>query len=67
VDDPGAAAIGEEYDVIWEGLGIIDYVIVPHYKSDHPESEIMEEVVEYLIENKIPYKTLRDGEVIIVE
>jgi dipeptidase E len=53
--------------VIWEGLGIIDYVIVPHYKSDHPESEIMEEVVEYLIENKIPYKTLRDGEVIIVE
>ena len=53
--------------MIWEGLGIIDYVIVPHYKSVHLESEIMEEVVEYLIENKIPYKTLRDGEVIIVE
>lgn len=66
-DDPYQKPYGEQYQPIWEGLSIFDYVIVPHYKSDHPESKDIDKVVDYLIGNKIPHKTLRDGEVIIVE
>jgi dipeptidase E len=47
-------------------LGFVDYSIAPHYRSNHPESAMVEEEVKYLIENKMPYKTLRDGEVIII-
>ena len=66
VDDP--IAIPEKYDkeIIWEGLGFVNYSIAPHYRSNHPESAMVEEEVKYLIENKMPYKTLRDGEVIII-
>ncbi len=37
VDDPNQKPYGEQYQTIWDGLNITDYVIVPHYKSDHPE------------------------------
>ena len=53
--------------VIWDGLGIFDYSIVPHYKSDHPESEGMNKVIEYYIKNKILFIALKDGEVIIFD
>jgi hypothetical protein len=56
-----------QYQTIWEGLNILDYVIAPHYKSDHRESEDMDKAVEYMIDNKILFKALRDGEVIIIE
>ncbi len=46
--------------LIWEGLGILDYLILPHYKSDHPESADVDREVEYCTENGIPFKTLRD-------
>ena len=51
--------------VIYQGIGLINYVPVPHYKSDHPESELVEHVVEYMKQNKIKYKTLSDGDVIL--
>jgi dipeptidase E len=51
----------------WQGLNILDYVIAPHYKSDHRESEDMDKAVEYMIDNKILFEALRDGEVIIIE
>lgn len=52
-------------NIIMEGVGVIDYLPVPHYQSNHPESEAMNEVVKYLETNNLSYKTLRDGEVII--
>ena len=54
--------------IIWEGIGLIDYLPVPHYDTpNHPESALMYDVVKYLEENNLRYKTLRDGEVIIDE
>ena len=50
-------------EVLWEGLGLIDFVIAPHYKSDHPESSKIDDVVDYLEKNNIPFRPLRDGEV----
>lgn len=66
-DDSKARPYGKKSKVIWEGLGIVDYAIVPHYKSDHPESKLSGKTVEYFIKNKVPFKALRDGDVIIIE
>lgn len=66
-DDPDQKPYGEEYQTIWEGLHILEYAIAPHYKSDHPESEDIDKSIEYMINNKIPFKALKDGEVIIIE
>jgi dipeptidase E len=53
--------------VIWEGLGFLDYLILPHYKSDHHESAAIDKEVEYCARHGIPFRTLRDGEVIIID
>lgn len=66
VDPLNELAEGYDSGVVWEGLGILDYAVAPHYKSDHPESDDIDKCVEYFETNQIPYKTLRDGEVIIV-
>jgi dipeptidase E len=67
VDDPNQVkdAYGSDAEIVWEGVGILDYVFVPHFDSDHPESEDTYEEIKYYERNNIPYKTLRDGEVII--
>ncbi len=54
-------------ELIWEGLGVLPYVILPHHKSDHPESALIDDVADWLEKEEIPFKTLRDGEVLIVE
>lgn len=54
-------------DVMYEGVGLINYCIVPHYKSNHKESLLIENVVEYMKKNSKEYKTLCDGDVIIEE
>lgn len=64
-DEPEAQSYGYEHPAIWEGLGIIDYYIVPHYRCDHFESERMEAVVDYYLENDLPYRAISDGEVIL--
>ncbi len=65
VDDPFSFPYEGIIEPIYEGLGAFDYIFLPHYDSDHPESEDIEKEVQRCIENKWPYKTLRDGEVII--
>jgi dipeptidase E len=67
VDDPADKPYRELQDTIWEGLGYLDYIIVPHYKSAHPESAAVDRIVTHCQENNIPFKTLTDGEVIVIE
>lgn len=62
-----AAPAGYRPEVSWEGLGLVEYAIVPHYRSDHREAEQIEEVVRYCAAEGIPHRTIRDGEVILVE
>jgi dipeptidase E len=54
-------------DVVWEGLAILDYLILPHFRSDHSESADIDKAVAFCKAQAIPYKTLRDGEVIVIE
>lgn len=67
VDDPHVVPEGYDPEIIWDCLGILPYVVAPHYKSDHPESADIDKSVEYLIDNHILFKALRDGEVIVVD
>jgi len=66
VDDPTQKPYGD-YETIWEWLWILDYSVAPHYRSDHFESEDIEKEVQNMIDQKILFKALRDGEVIIIE
>ncbi len=67
IDNASIKPYGDQSEIIWDGLGIINYSIIPHYKSDHLETEKAKEAVEYMVENKILFKALKDGEVIIIE
>lgn len=67
VDDITKRPYPQQGELIWEGLNIIDYAIVPHYKSDHPETELVDRVVEKYKKDGTPYKTLSDGEAIIIK
>ena len=63
VDKPINPYNDEKVD--YSGINILDFVPVPHYKSNHPESKLVDEVVELFNKEGIKYKTLKDGEVII--
>jgi dipeptidase E len=65
-DHPERVPAGYSPEVIWEGLGLIDFYIVPHYRSNHPESEMMEDVVKYYDERNLKHYDLHDGQAIVV-
>ncbi|MDO8505799.1 MAG: Type 1 glutamine amidotransferase-like domain-containing protein [bacterium] len=57
----------EQKEIIWDGLGFVDFTLMPHWNSDNPESADIEKEITYCKQNNIPYKAIRDGEVIIIE
>lgn len=65
VDDPSIVPVGYESEVIWDGIGLVDFSFAPHYRSDHPESAAIEKVVEFYQEHHMKYRALKDGEAII--
>ena len=67
VDPPTQLASGYDPSVCWDGLGILSYSVAPHFDSDHSEAEQIKLVVDYFKAQGIPYRTLRDGEAIIVD
>lgn len=66
-DEPEIHPEGYGNEVIWEGLGVLPFCVAPHYQSDHHESEMINQAIEYFIQNKIPFVALRDGEAILFE
>lgn len=68
VDDATDLPYPQQREQIWEGLGMLDFVFEPHYDSpDHPETQKINDEINYCIENKILFKAYRDGEVLIME
>jgi dipeptidase E len=68
VDDPYVKVEKYSNEIIWKGLGILNYLPVPHYKSEDKDiSDGNDKVIEYLTKNEIKYVPLKDGEVIIKE
>jgi len=53
---------------IWEGLGLLDYMILPHFDSPgHPESEAVGKAVTRFRAAGLPHRTLRDGQAIVID
>jgi dipeptidase E len=68
VDSPHAVAEVYGDQPIWDGLGLLDYAIVPHVDSpDHPESQGLELVAARYRATGVPHRTLRDGEVLLID
>lgn len=66
VDDKEAEVESYEPGEIWDGLGVIDFHPIVHFRSNHHESDDVEKEYEYVVKNKIPHKTFRDGDVYLV-
>jgi len=66
MDDPAVIAEGYETAVVREGLGLVDFTVVPHYRSNHSEAESAARAAAFRQERGLPFRTLRDGEVIVV-
>ena len=66
VDDKDAEAEGYEPGEIWKGLGVIDFYPIVHFRSNHHESDDVEKEYNYVVENNIPHKTFKDGDVYLV-
>ena len=63
VDEP--ISFYQKDSIIYEGLGLIDYTVIPHYKSDYHKAYLIEELVNECIRKERRFKALKDGEVII--
>jgi dipeptidase E len=68
VDDP--SDVGRTYgvDVYWDGLGIVDFVFVPHlHSSKLLERQAMDEIVEELKVSGEKYRALENGEALVIQ
>lgn len=67
VDDAYLTPEKYESATIWDGLNIVPYAIAPHYKSNHPETKLIDDAISYFNTHGIPYKALKDGEAIVLD
>lgn len=66
VDPPDAVSQIYGDEILWTGLSLVPYCIAPHYDSQHPESELVDHMIEYFSRRRMSFKKMRDGEVMIV-
>lgn len=67
-DRPKPDVVPKEYPIketIWDGLDLVSFMIVPHYKSDWFGTEA-DRSVAHLKKERLPYKVLMDGQVILI-
>ena len=68
VDDPEIDPPEYQAGVrIFEGLGLIPFSIAPHFRSDHPESQKINTVVDYFLNNTVVFLALKDTDVIVTQ
>jgi dipeptidase E len=65
MDDPFELPDGYDEPLIWNGLGLTPFAIVPHYQSRHPEAAAAEKVVSYMRARRTRFRAISDGEVIV--
>ena len=66
IDDPEVIPNGYSENITPQTLHLVPWRIVPHWRSEHPESADAEKAVEYLHQSGLEFRTLRDGEALIV-
>lgn len=65
MDDPFEVPEGYDEPLVWTGLGLTPFAIVPHFRSRHPEAASAEKVVSYMRARRTRYRAIADGEVIV--
>lgn len=65
-DDPKIVPKGYDKKIIWDGLKLVPFYIVPHYKSDWFGKQA-EEMATYMQNKKLPYYALIDNQVVLVD
>jgi dipeptidase E len=65
-DDPEDVPSGYDANIVWEGLGFVPFALAVHFRSDHPESASVDREIAFYEAGRIPYRTLRDGEVLVI-
>ena len=66
-DDPSDVGRTFGVDVYWDGLGVVDFVFVPHlHSSKLLERQAMDEIIDELKKSGEKYRALEDGEALIV-
>ena len=65
MDDPWELPEGYDDPLIWHGLGLTPFAIVPHFRSRHPEAASAEKVVSYMRARRTRFRAISDGEVIV--
>lgn len=67
MDTPDVAAEGYRADGNGEALGLVDFRIVPHFGSDHPEAAAAARVQAFLAAEGLAHRTLGDDEALVVD
>lgn len=65
-DNAEEVPAGYDPEIVWEGLGFVPFALAVHFKSDHPESASVDREIAFYEARGIPYRTLRDGEALVV-
>lgn len=63
MDSPTQIAEGYPLAPVWEGLALVDFSIVPHFQSNHPEAPLAEAAAKYFEDRQLPFKAVQDGDV----
>jgi dipeptidase E len=66
VDDPADVPPGYPEPTDWEGLAILPFSVVVHWRSNHAESAAVEGEAAFYEREGIAYRTLRDGQALVV-
>jgi dipeptidase E len=68
MDDPKAIAPGyPPQEPLQEGLSLVPFTIIPHYRSNHGEAEAAESAVAWAEAQGIGHVPLSDGDVVVVD
>ena len=66
MDDPFELPAGyADEPLIWHGLSLTPFAIVPHYRSRHADAAAAEKVVSYMRARRTRFRAISDGEVIV--
>jgi dipeptidase E len=66
MDEIGESGLSLDGDEGIAGLGLVDFRVVPHWRSGHPLSPSAEQLANSLQVASLPHRCLSDGQVVVV-
>lgn len=66
-DDPDEVLPATGTEVVWNGLGLIDFAVVPHFGSILDDNGSGPKMVSQYERENIPYRTLTDEQAVVID